>query len=183
MPFKNLNDHREQLRAADRRWYAKHREEKLAKMKQFRKDNPELMYEQGHRFNERHKEKRNAESREYRRTHLEQFKEYDRIHYAKKPNCYRTWKAMRTRCYNPNVVGYKYYGAKGIKVCERWDSFDNFLEDMGERPFGWDLHRIDHDKDYSKDNCVWLPKSEHTRITKRASHKPGGPYDPPTLGF
>jgi len=85
--------------------------------------------------------------------------------YASKANrnpTYNSWMAMRMRCNNKNHESWEWYGGKGIKVCERWDSFSNFLEDMGERPDGKTLDRIDPDKDYSKDNCRWATPLEQT---------------------
>lgn len=66
-----------------------------------------------------------------------------------------SWNKMMLRCSNPSNVAYKNYGQRGIKVCERWHQFANFLEDMGLRPHYFVLSRKDHNADYSKDNCVW----------------------------
>jgi hypothetical protein len=77
---------------------------------------------------------------------------------------YETWSGMLRRCLNPKHKRYKDYGGRGITVCERWLSFQNFFDDMGERPPGCDLHRKDNDKGYELGNCVWLPHSEHMRL-------------------
>lgn len=69
---------------------------------------------------------------------------------------YRIWVFMLQRCYNPATNSYKYYGAKGVTVCDKWrDSFVSFLEDMGEAPEGTSLERMDRSVSYCKENCIW----------------------------
>lgn len=68
---------------------------------------------------------------------------------------------MKQRCSNPKNKNFSYYGARGVRVCERWLSFDHFLDDMGERPAGLTLDRIDNDGDYEPGNCQWsTPKAQ-----------------------
>lgn len=74
---------------------------------------------------------------------------------------HKAWLHMRERCYSKNDINYPNYGERGIEVCERWlgeDGFKNFYGDMGQRPEGKSLDRIDVDKNYSPDNCRWASK-------------------------
>jgi hypothetical protein len=71
------------------------------------------------------------------------------------------WKSMKNRCYNKKVKAYKNYGERGITVCKSWlESFDSFVLDIGEKPEGSSLDRINNDKGYSKDNCRWATRLE-----------------------
>ena len=74
-----------------------------------------------------------------------------------------SWCSMNSRCNNPKVHQYPYYGGKGIKVCERWKSFENFLSDMGPRPEGMTLDRINNTKDYEPSNCRWATRDEQSK--------------------
>lgn len=68
---------------------------------------------------------------------------------------YESWRAMIARCTNQKDKSFQWYGLKGIKVCEPWLKFDNFLSDMGERPSGHTIERIDVNAGYEKSNCKW----------------------------
>ena len=73
---------------------------------------------------------------------------------------YSTWVQMVQRCTNPNAPTFAYYGGRGITLCERWRTFEHFLDDMGVRPDGLTLDRIDNDKGYEPGNCRWATWSE-----------------------
>ena len=77
---------------------------------------------------------------------------------GKKSRTYKTWEGVLGRCLYSGNASFKHYGAKGIKVCDRWLKFENFLEDMGKRPDGKTLDRIDPNGNYESGNCRWADK-------------------------
>jgi len=83
---------------------------------------------------------------------------------------YTTWDCMIQRCTNPNHKRYSDYGGRGINVCDEWKSFDVFLSDMGVRPEGCSIDRIDNNGNYCKNNCKWSTVYEQA-INKRVSSK------------
>mgnify|MGYP001269127875 CR=1 FL=1 len=76
---------------------------------------------------------------------------------------YRTWSSMKSRCKYEYINGYENYGGRGVKVCEEWEEFTNFLRDMGERPEGCSIDRIDVNGNYTKENCKWSTNSEQMK--------------------
>jgi len=84
-----------------------------------------------------------------------------------RPKEYNVWRTMRQRCCNPRNRQYPAYGGRGIRVCERWDDFENFYADMGPCPQGLTLERKDNSKGYSPDNCIWASYKEQARNTRR----------------
>ena len=102
-----------------------------------------------------------------------------KIHGLEGTRFYRIWRHMKSRCYNSKIVGFKYWGGRGIKVCDRWQQFVNFRDDMynsyvrhvkkhGEK--NTTIDRIDNDGDYTKENCRWatyLIQSNNNRNTRK----------------
>ncbi len=99
------------------------------------------------------------------------------VHSRRHPT-YRVWAAMIQRCHNPKSSSYKWYGARGITVCEHWRAYENFYADMGDRPAGLSIERLNNDLGYSLSNCKWAT------IQEQASNQrhPGNPKTHCKLG-
>jgi hypothetical protein len=94
--------------------------------------------------------------------------------HSKSSPAYKSWKAMRHRCLNPQSDQWEWYGGRGITICERWGDFAAFLEDMGERPPGKTIDRINPEGNYEPSNCRWAtPKqqAETNRGVKQAGNR------------
>ncbi len=94
-------------------------------------------------------------------------------HGHSKTKTYHIWQQMIQRCYNPSDISYGNYGGRGITVCSKWLTFDNFFEDMGEKPHNRSIDRIDNDEGYNRFNCQWAtPKQEaqNRRATCYVTH-------------
>ncbi len=92
---------------------------------------------------------------------------YGRTHGMTNTPAHVSWRSMLTRCRNQNHDSYPDYGGRGITVCERWLRFENFYADMGERPEGTSLDRIDRDGNYEASNCRWATLAEQQRNKRR----------------
>lgn len=85
---------------------------------------------------------------------------------------YQCWKSLKNRCHNPKNIQFKDYGGRGITICESWNKFEKFYEDMGKCPDGYQIDRIDNDKGYSKENCRWTTRTINSRNRRSATkHK------------
>ncbi len=84
---------------------------------------------------------------------------------------FRTWASMLSRCYNQSVPAYRHYGGRGIKVCKAWHEFTNFLGDMGRRPPGRSIDRLDNDGNYEPGNCRWATPKQQANNRKRKHRK------------
>lgn len=82
---------------------------------------------------------------------------------------YTSWRSMLRRCRTPTASNFARYGGRGVTVCARWERFENFFADMGERPIGRTIDRIDNSRGYEPGNCRWATPQEQAR--NRTKHK------------
>ena len=91
-------------------------------------------------------------------------------HRMSKTPVYQSWRMMKDRCLRENCPDYKYYGGRGITICDRWLTFENFLADMGQRPPGSSIDRIDNSGNYEPGNCRWASQkiqNKNRRTSRR----------------
>ena len=93
----------------------------------------------------------------------EKTKERSITHGMSKSPEYNSWSHILARCNNINNKDYHHYGGRGITICDRWLKFENFFEDMGKKPKGLTIERIDNDKGYYKKNCKWDTQTAQVR--------------------
>ncbi len=87
---------------------------------------------------------------------------------TRKPSpTYNSWSSMLSRCNRKTDTFFHCYGGRGIRVCDYWDKFENFLEDMNEKPKGTSLDRIDNDSHYMPSNCRWSTATEQARNRRK----------------
>jgi hypothetical protein len=104
-----------------------------------------------------------------------------RTHGLTKTPTHNVWVRMRRRCDDESHDAYRFYGGRGISVCERWSSFANFLADMGERPAGMSIERRNTNGNYEPSNCYWATKQEQMRNKRNSYRWKNGPLSFETL--
>lgn len=152
---------------------------KFCYSKMYRAANREWIGAKNEAYRAAHREQRAAYNRVYRAANRERKAAQGKTYYAAKVTpTYRSWQHMWVRCRSPKA---KNYFGRGIIVCERWRLFANFLADMGERPEGLTLDRIDNDGNYEPGNCRWATKSEQRRNQRRPPSRVLGSSAPTLL--
>lgn len=109
---------------------------------------------------------RRGESRSCGCLSVEMVNDRNRTHGKTGTPTWQSWNSMKRRCSDPGRWNYKFYGGRGIAFCDRWASFENFLADMGERPDGTSLDRVNNDGNYEPSNCRWATRSQQ-RMNRR----------------
>jgi len=118
---------------------------------------------------------RNKETASCGCLHKDQLSERLKTHGLSHTSEYRIWHGMIRRCEDEKHAAYKYYGGRGISVCKRWKSFENFYDDMGARPSNkYTIERVNNNKGYNFGNCMWATRTEQQRNKRIQSNNTSG---------